>query len=189
VNAGSLCSRKAPPVAERGYPLDRADGSYFFTPETATHFGGVPERICPEGQGSVGFGAVEGGPLCVLGAEGADGMACELVAPGLVDDDDLFCAKAPLLAWRASIPAAMMATRTTLLIKLPTFGAKGQPAENAGSSLRIPSWKSRDTEPPACCCTSPRCRRPMGLAISGQPRWRGSTTSTRRAKADGRPCR
>jgi hypothetical protein len=29
---------------------------------SATHFGGVPERICPEGQGSVGFGAVDGGP-------------------------------------------------------------------------------------------------------------------------------
>jgi hypothetical protein len=48
---------------------------YFFTPETATHLGGVPESICPEGQGSVGFGAVDGGPPEVLGADGADGMA------------------------------------------------------------------------------------------------------------------
>ena len=55
----------------------------------------------------------------MLGADGADGMACELVAPELLDDDDLFCAKAPLLACRASIPRAMMATRTSLLIKLP----------------------------------------------------------------------
>jgi hypothetical protein len=49
--------------------------SYFFTPETATHFGGVPESICPEGHGSVDFAAVEGGAPCVLGADGADGMA------------------------------------------------------------------------------------------------------------------
>ena len=47
--------------------------SYFFTPETATHFGGVPASIWPEGQGSVGFAAVEGGAPCVLGADGADG--------------------------------------------------------------------------------------------------------------------
>jgi hypothetical protein len=38
----------------------------------------------------------------------------------LDDDEDLFGAKALLLACRASIPAAMMAMRTTLLIKLPT---------------------------------------------------------------------
>jgi hypothetical protein len=81
----------------------------------------------------------------VLGAEGADGMACELVAPELLDDEDedLFCAKAAPPACKASMPAAMIAMRITLLIKLPTFGGKGQPAENAGSSLRIPSWKSR----------------------------------------------
>src|SRR6266576_2477736 len=46
--------------------------SYFLTPETATHFGGVPASICPEGQGSVGFGAAEGG---APGTLGADGMA------------------------------------------------------------------------------------------------------------------
>jgi hypothetical protein len=34
--------RKAPPVAERGYPSAH---SYFFTPETATHLGGVPDSI------------------------------------------------------------------------------------------------------------------------------------------------
>ena len=75
--AANRCDPKgAPIVTERGYPLGRAEWcSYFFTPETATHFGGVPESICPEGQGSVGFGAVEGGPAWVLGADGADGMA------------------------------------------------------------------------------------------------------------------
>jgi hypothetical protein len=115
--------------------------SYFFTPETATHFGGVPESICPEGHGSVGFAAVEGGAPEVLGADGADGMACEPVAPEVLDDEDkdLFCAKAPLLACRASIPAAMMATRTALLIKLPTSVLRQRPAENAGFPSRIPA--------------------------------------------------
>jgi len=46
-----------------------------------------------------------------------DGIACELAAPEVLDDDeDLLCAKAPLPAWRASIPAAMIARRTALLI-------------------------------------------------------------------------
>jgi hypothetical protein len=49
--------------ARQGIPARRRRCvTYFFTPETATHFGGVPESICPEGHGSVGFGAVEGGP-------------------------------------------------------------------------------------------------------------------------------
>jgi hypothetical protein len=60
--------------------------SYFFTPETATHFGGVPANIWPEGQGSVSFAAVEGGAHCVLGADGAEGRAWELVAPELLDE-------------------------------------------------------------------------------------------------------
>jgi hypothetical protein len=91
--------------------------SYFFTPETATHFGGVPESICPEGQGSVGFAAVEGGAPPRLGADGADGMAWELAAPELVDDDDedLFWAKAPP-GCSASIATAMIATHPALLI-------------------------------------------------------------------------
>jgi hypothetical protein len=56
---GRPSQQENPTVAERRYPLVC---SYFLTPETATHFGGVPESICPEGQGSVGFGAAEGGP-------------------------------------------------------------------------------------------------------------------------------
>jgi hypothetical protein len=47
-----------------------------------------------------------------------------LVAPELLDDDDLFCAKAPLLACRASIPTAMTATRTALFIKLLTVSVR-----------------------------------------------------------------
>jgi hypothetical protein len=138
------------PITERGYPLARADvqRSYFFTSEAATHFGGVPESICPEGHGSVGFEAVEGGAPEVLGADGADGMACEPVAPEVLDDEDedLFCAKAPLLACRASIPAAMMATRTHLPIKFPTVSVGAIPrAENAGSPPCIPA---RPLHPP-----------------------------------------
>ena len=37
------------------------------------YFGGVPESICPEGHGSVGFGAVEGGAPEVLGAGTPEG--------------------------------------------------------------------------------------------------------------------
>ena len=75
----------------------------------------------------------------MLGADGADGMACELVAPELLDDEeDLFCAKALLPACRASIPMAMMATRATLFIKLPTAVLMQQHVENAGFRSRIP---------------------------------------------------
>ncbi len=89
---------------------------YFLILEAATHFGGIPKSICPEGQGSAGFWAVEEG--APLGADGADGVACELAVPELLEDEDedLLCAKAPLLACRASIPAAMIARRTALLI-------------------------------------------------------------------------
>ncbi len=74
---------------------------YFLILEAATHFGGIPKSICPEGQGSAGFWAVEEG--APLGADGADGVACELAVPELLED-------------RASIPAAMIARRTALLI-------------------------------------------------------------------------
>jgi hypothetical protein len=46
----------------RAHRVEIVERSYFFTPETATHFGGVPASIWPEGHGSVGFGAAEGGP-------------------------------------------------------------------------------------------------------------------------------
>jgi hypothetical protein len=76
----------APPNHRAGLSTgSRRMCSYFFTSETATHFGGVPESICPEGHGSVGFAAVEGGALEVLGADGAAGMVCE---PVVLDDED-----------------------------------------------------------------------------------------------------
>ena len=47
----------------------------------------------------------------------------------------------------------------------------------------------RDIAPPACCCTSRRCRRLTASAMWGRRRWPGSTASTRQARAGGRRCR
>jgi hypothetical protein len=45
------------------------------------------------------------------------------------------------------------------------------------------------TARPACCCTSHRCLRRTGSAISVRQRWRGSTVFTTRGKARNRPTR